>query len=211
MSSLNGESTRTTPPLLRSTSLNTAPAGRPPPPLCGLPTYLLRPPRLARRSPSASREAVATTRHEHSRCPPAHTGRRLALRLYRRTSSPEVGSVGRPVGSPLKVTIRRKGLRTSTGRCSCFGTTTSTINSWSDTSVTFPVPSRCVRASLLLHAQEQRRYGANTIQFTVLTAKLIPVTFSPSNNASPDEHRRLHPFPSRQQPWSLGSRGHGNV
>jgi glycosidase len=98
-------------------------------------------------------------------------------------AAPEVGSIGPTVGqSGMKVTIAGKGLGTSTGQV-LFGTTAASISSWSDTSVTFTVPSV---TNGVYQAQLKNSSGtaANTIQFTVLTAKLIPVTFT-VNNATP--------------------------
>ena len=98
-------------------------------------------------------------------------------------TSPEVGSIGPTVGQPgMKVTIAGKGFGTSTGSV-LFGSTAASISSWSATSVTFIVPS----VSNGLYQVQLKNSGgtaANTIQFTVLTAKLVPVTFT-VNNATP--------------------------
>jgi glycosidase len=112
---------------------------------------------------------------------PAHT-----VAVWHSTASatgPQVGSIGPTVGQPgMKATIAGKGFGSTTGSV-LFGTTSATINSWSDTSVTFTVPSI---AGGVYNAQLKTSGGtnANTIQFTVLTAKLIPVTFT-VNNATP--------------------------
>jgi len=112
---------------------------------------------------------------------PAHT-----VAVWQATATatgPQVGSIGPTVGqSGMKVTIAGKGFGTSTGSV-LFGTTAASITSWSDTSVTFTVPSV---TNSVYQAQLKTSGGtaANTIQFTVLTAKLIPVTFT-VNNASP--------------------------
>ena len=98
-------------------------------------------------------------------------------------AGPEVGSIGPTLGQPgMKVTIAGKGFGTTTGTI-LFGTTPATIQSWSDTSATFTVPSV---TNGLYQAQLKNSGGtaANTIQFTVLTAPLIPVTFT-VNNATP--------------------------
>jgi glycosidase len=112
---------------------------------------------------------------------PAHT---VAVWQFTSTASaPEVGSIGPTLGQPgMKVTIAGKGFGTSTGSI-LFGTTAATIQSWSDSSVTFTVPSV---ANGVYSAQLKNSSGtaANTIQFTVLTAQLIPVTFT-VNNATP--------------------------
>ena len=97
--------------------------------------------------------------------------------------APEVGSIGPTVGQPgLKVTIAGKGFGSSIGRI-LFGSTVASIQLWSDTSVTFTVPSV---TNGIYQAQLKNSSGAaaNTIQFTVLTGQLIPVTFT-VNNATP--------------------------
>jgi glycosidase len=98
-------------------------------------------------------------------------------------SAPQVGSIGPTIGQPgLKVTIAGKGFGASTGSV-LFGATSSSIQSWSDTSVTFTVPS-VANGTYSVQLKNSGGTSANTIQFTVLTAKLIPVTFT-VNNASP--------------------------
>ena len=112
---------------------------------------------------------------------PAHT---VAVWQFTSTaSSPEVGSIGPTVGQAgMKATIAGKGFGTSTGSV-LFGSTAATIQSWSDSSVTFTVPNV---TNGVYQAQLKNSSGtaANTIPFTVLTAKLIPVTFT-VNNATP--------------------------
>lgn len=98
-------------------------------------------------------------------------------------AAPEVGSIGPTIGQPgMKVTIAGKGFGTSTGQV-LFGTTAAAIQSWSSTSVTFTVPGV---ANGLYQVQLKNSSGtaANTIQFTVLSGQLIPVTFT-VNNATP--------------------------
>jgi glycosidase len=98
-------------------------------------------------------------------------------------ASPEVGSVGPHIGQPgMTVTIAGDGFGTSTGSV-LFGTTAATIKSWSNTSVTFTVPS-VAAGSYSVQLKTSGGTAANTIAFTVLTAKLIPVTFT-VNNANP--------------------------
>lgn len=97
--------------------------------------------------------------------------------------APEVGSIGPTVAQPgVQVTIAGQGFGSSTGSVN-FGGTNATINSWSNTSVTFTVPSV---SNGVYNVQLKNSSGtaANTIQFTVLTAQLIPVTFT-VNNATP--------------------------
>jgi len=96
---------------------------------------------------------------------------------------PAVGSIGPTVGQPgMTVTIAGDNFGSSTGSVAINGTN-ATIQSWSNTSVTFTVPNV---ANGLYQAQLKNSAGtaANSIQFTVLAAKLIPVTFT-VNNASP--------------------------
>ncbi len=98
-------------------------------------------------------------------------------------TAPEVGSIGPTVGQPgMKVSIAGKGFGTATGQV-LFGATASSIQSWSDSSVVFTVPNV---TNGIYQAQLKNSSGtaANTIQFTVLTAQLIPVTFT-VNNATP--------------------------
>jgi hypothetical protein len=109
---------------------------------------------------------------------PAHT-----VAVWQSTTSataPEAGSIGPTVGqSGVKVTIAGKGLGGSTGSV-LFGSTAASIASWSDTQVTFNVPAV---APGLYNVQLKNSNGtsANPIQFKVLTAKLIPVTFTVNN------------------------------
>ena len=112
---------------------------------------------------------------------PAHT-----VAVWQSTASasaPQVGSIGPTVGQPsMKVTIAGKGFGASTGSV-WFGATSATIQSWSDTSVTFTVPS-VANGVYSVTLKNSGGTAANAIQFTVLTAKLIPVTFT-VNNATP--------------------------
>jgi hypothetical protein len=82
----------------------------------------------------------------------------------------------------MKVTVAGKGFGTATGQV-LFGTTAASIQSWSDALVIFTVPSV---GNGIYQAQLKTSGGtlANTIQFTVLAAQLIPVTFT-VNNATP--------------------------
>jgi len=98
-------------------------------------------------------------------------------------AAPEVGSIGPTLGQPgMKVTIAGKGFGTSTGTI-LFGTTAAFIQSWSDTSATFTVPS-VTNGVYQVQLKNSAGTSGNTIQFTVLTAQLIPVTFT-VNNATP--------------------------
>ncbi len=98
-------------------------------------------------------------------------------------STPEVGSIGPHVGQPgMTVTIAGDGFGSSTGSV-LFGSTAATIQSWSNSSVAFTVPS-VANGSYSVQLKSSGGTAANTIQFTVLAAKLIPVTFT-VNNANP--------------------------
>ena len=98
-------------------------------------------------------------------------------------AAPEVGSIGPTVGQPgMKVTVAGKGFGSSTGQV-LFGTSAGTVQAWSDSSVTFTVPS-VGNGIYQVQLKNSSGTAANTIQFTVLTAQLIPVTFT-VNNATP--------------------------
>ena len=98
-------------------------------------------------------------------------------------SAPEVGSIGPTAGQAgMKVTVAGKGFGSSTGQV-LFGTTGGTVQTWSDTSVTFTVPS-VGNGIYQVQLKNSSGTAANTIQFTVLTAQLVPVTFT-VNNATP--------------------------
>ena len=97
--------------------------------------------------------------------------------------APEVGSIGPTVAQPgVKATIAGLGFGSSTGSV-LFGSTAATIDSWSNASVTFTVPN-VANGVYQVQLKNSSGTAANTIQFTVLTAALIPVTFT-VNNATP--------------------------
>jgi len=112
---------------------------------------------------------------------PAHS---VAVWQYTSTATaPEVGSIGPTLGQAgVKVTIAGKDFGSSTGSV-LVGSTAATVNSWSSTSVTFTVPS-VTNGVYSVTLKNSSGTAANTIQFTVLTAKLIPITFT-VNNATP--------------------------
>jgi glycosidase len=109
---------------------------------------------------------------------PAHT-----VAIWQATASavgPQVGSIGPTVGqSGVRVTIAGKGFGGARGSV-LFGSTAASIVSWSDTQVTFNVPSV---APGVYNVQLKNSGGtaANVIQFKVLTARLVPVTFTVNN------------------------------
>lgn len=99
--------------------------------------------------------------------------------------TPQIGSAGPTVGQPgVKVTIGGKNFGATQGTGSVkFGTTTATITSWSDTNIVATVPS-VTNGNYNVTVTKNGGTVSNGIQFTVLTAKLIPVTFTVFN-ASP--------------------------
>ena len=100
-------------------------------------------------------------------------------------ASPAIGSIGPTSGQPgVKVTIGGKNFGTSTGTVK-FGTTTATVNSWTPNQIvvtTPPVPNGNYKITVTNSVGQV----SNEIQYTVLTAKLIPVAFT-VNNASPTQ------------------------
>ena len=92
-------------------------------------------------------------------------------------TAPEVGSIGPHTGQPgMQVTIAGDGFG-SAGGSILFGPTAAKVAAWTNTAVTFTVPAV---PSGVYHIQLKSNSGiaANTITFTVLGAKLIPVTFT---------------------------------
>lgn len=97
-----------------------------------------------------------------------------------KASAPEVGSIGPTVGQPgQSVTIAGKGFGASTGQV-LFGAAAASVQSWSDTSITFKVPA-IANGVYQAQVKNAAATASNGIQFTVLTAPLIPVTFTVSN------------------------------
>jgi hypothetical protein len=66
-----------------------------------------------------------------------------------------------------------------------FGTTTATVNSWTSTQITVTTPS-VTNGNYTVTVTNSSSQVSNGIQYTVLTAKLIPITFT-VNNASPTQ------------------------
>ena len=98
---------------------------------------------------------------------------------------PQLGSVGPTAGQPgVRVTIGGKNFGTTQGTVK-FGTTTATINSWSATQIVATVPA-VTNGNYQVTVTNSSSQVSNGIQFTVLTAKLIPVTFTVFN-ASPTQ------------------------
>ena len=100
-------------------------------------------------------------------------------------AAPEIGSIGPTVGQPgVKTVIAGRNFGASGGSVK-FGTTTATVVSWSPTSITVNVPS-VTNGLYNVTVTNSSSQVSNGIQFTVLTAKLIPVTFT-VYNASPTQ------------------------
>jgi glycosidase len=114
---------------------------------------------------------------------PAHT---VAVWQFTEGSAPpEVGSIGPTVGqSGVKVTIAGRNFGSSTGTVK-FGTTTATINSWTPTQIVCTTPS-VTNGAYTVTVTNSSSQVSNGIQYTVLTAKLIPVTFT-VYNATPTQ------------------------
>ena len=112
---------------------------------------------------------------------PAHT---VAVWQYTEgASTPQIGSIGPTSGQPgVKTVIAGKNFGSTTGTVK-FGTTTATVNSWSPTSITVTTPS-VTNGNYSVTVTNSSSQVSNSIQYTVLTAKLIPITFT-VNNASP--------------------------
>jgi uncharacterized protein (TIGR03437 family) len=79
----------------------------------------------------------------------------------------------------VKVTIAGKGFGGATGSV-LFAGTAASIVSWSDTQVTFKVPG-VAPGAYSVQLKNSSGTLANTIQFKVLTANLVPVTFTVNN------------------------------
>jgi hypothetical protein len=98
-------------------------------------------------------------------------------------SGPVVGSIGPTASQPgTTVTIAGENLGSSTGTVTINGTS-ATIKSWTSSAVIFTVPS-VTNGTYQVQLKDANGNAANTIQFTVLAAKLIPVTFTVNNAAS---------------------------
>jgi hypothetical protein len=82
----------------------------------------------------------------------------------------------------MTVTIAGDGFGATAGSV-LFGSTAATIQAWTNSSVTFTVP-KVANGAYNVQLKTSAGTAANTIAFTVLTAKLIPVTFT-VNNANP--------------------------
>ena len=112
---------------------------------------------------------------------PAHT---VAVWSFTEgAAAPEVGSIGPTAAqSGVRVTIAGRNFGTTTGTVK-FGTAAASIVSWSPNSVVATVPS-VTNGLYSVTVTNSSAQVSNGINFTVLAAKLIPVTFT-VNNATP--------------------------
>jgi glycosidase len=95
-------------------------------------------------------------------------------------ASPEIGSIGPTAGQPgVKTVIAGRNFGASGGSVK-FGTTTATVNSWSATQIVVTTPS-VTNGNYNVTVTNSGGTVSNGIQYTVLTAKLIPVTFTVYN------------------------------
>jgi glycosidase len=114
---------------------------------------------------------------------PAHTV--AVWQFTEGAAAPEVGSIGPTVGqSGVKVTLAGRNFGSTAGSVK-FGTTTATINSWTSTQIVCSTPS-VTNGNYSVTVTNSSGQVSNGIQYTVLTAKLIPVTFT-VYNASPTQ------------------------
>ena len=100
-------------------------------------------------------------------------------------AAPQIGSIGPIAGQPgVKVTIGGRNFGTATATVK-FGTATATVNSWSPTQIVITTPS-VTNGNHNVTVTNAGGTVSNGIQYTVLTARLIPVTFT-VYNASPTQ------------------------
>ena len=112
---------------------------------------------------------------------PAHTV--AVWQFTEGAAAPEVGSIGPTLGqSGVRVTIAGRNFGSSAGSVK-FGTTTATINSWTPTQIVCTTPS-VTNGVYNVTVTNSSSQVSNSIQYTVLTAKLIPVTFTVYNATS---------------------------
>lgn len=112
----------------------------------------------------------------------AHT---VAVWTYNDTAAttPQIGSIGPTNANPgVKVTIGGKNFGTTAGTVK-FGTTAAAVASWTNDAVVVSVPG-ITNGNYSVTVTKSGGAISNGINFTVLQAKLIPVTFT-VNNASP--------------------------
>ncbi|HEY0080409.1 MAG TPA: alpha-amylase family glycosyl hydrolase [Pyrinomonadaceae bacterium] len=114
---------------------------------------------------------------------PAHT---VSVWQYTEgASAPRVGSVGPVVAQPgVKVVLGGRNFGSNVGTVK-FGTTNAAVTSWTPTRIVATVPN-VTGGNYNVTVTNSASQVSNNIQFTALTAKLIPVTFT-VNNASPTQ------------------------
>lgn len=96
---------------------------------------------------------------------------------------PAVGSIGPTIGQPgMSVTIAGDQFGSRPGSVTINGAAAA-IQSWFNASVTFTVPN-VTNGTYPVQLTTASGARANTIQFTVLAAKLVPVTFTVNNAPS---------------------------
>jgi len=99
-------------------------------------------------------------------------------------SSPELGSLGpRVAQSGLTATAGGDGFGSSTGMV-LVGTTAASVQSWSDSSVTFAIPS-VAPGNYNVTVEASGGATSNAFPLTVLTGNQIPVTFTVNNVSLP--------------------------
>ena len=112
---------------------------------------------------------------------PAHT---VAVWSFTEgAAAPEIGSIGPTVAQAgVKVTIAGRNFGSTQGTVK-FGTTAATVVSWSSTSIVVNAPS-VTNGIYNVTVTNSSAQVSNGISFTILAAKMIPVTFT-VNNATP--------------------------
>lgn len=114
---------------------------------------------------------------------PAHTV--SVWQFTEGAATPQIGSIGPTVGqSGMKVTIGGRNFGSAPGTVK-FGTTNAIINSWSPTKVVVTTPA-VTNGNYSVTATNSSAQVSNGIQYTVLAAKLVPITFT-VNNATPTQ------------------------
>jgi len=112
---------------------------------------------------------------------PAHTV--AVWQLAEGAAPPQIGSLGPTVAQPgVKITIGGNNFGKTQGSIK-FGATAATITFWSPTTIVAIVPA-VANGNYNVTVTNSLGQVSNSMQFTVLTAKLIPVTFT-VNNATP--------------------------
>ena len=109
---------------------------------------------------------------------PAHTV--AVWQFTEGAAAPQVGSIGPTVGQAgVRVTIAGRNFGSATGSIK-FGTTSAMVNSWMPTQIVCTTPS-VANGNYNVTVTNSANQVSNGIQYTVLTAKLIPVTFTVYN------------------------------